>query len=273
MRQKIIPLASVLVGVLAFFLTGRYLRGKLDELERERARLYEGAQQVYVVVAANDVPRGAVLDTRDVGQLPFLKANLPDRVVMPEEANLVIGKKTLFALKKHKPLMWSDIEGGVQPASGLADTIKPGMRAISLSVSGANAVSGMVRPNDRVDVLGTFSFPAKSAPGEMETVTLTVLQDVTVLATGQTLAQDLGGRRSGREGGYSTVTLEVTAREAEVLVFAEQVRGRLALSLRHPSDVTFEQDLPEINFEHLVNKLPELNLFRQKEIRHRRNAQ
>jgi hypothetical protein len=35
--------------------------------------------------------------------------------------------------------------------------------------------------------------------------------------------------------------------------------------------VSFEKDLPEIDFKHLESKLPELNLYRQRNIRHKRD--
>ena len=132
----------------------------------------------------------------------------------------------------------------------------------------------MVRPSDRIDVLGTFSFPSKTQPEVMESVTLTVLQDVTVLATGQTTARQLQGSRNARAAAgasYSTVTLEVSAEEAELLVFAQQMRGSLTLTLRNPGDVTWKRDLPSVNFDHIQNALPEINLRRQRDIRHKSN--
>ena len=66
---------------------------------------------------------------------------------------------------------------------------------------------------------------------------------------------------------YNSVTVEVTPREAELLVFAEHVRGQLILALRNPTDLSYEKDLPNINFQHLENRLPELNEYRQKYIR------
>jgi len=54
-------------------------------------------------------------------------------------------------------------------------------------------------------------------------------------------------------------------------VFAQTVRGRLTLVLRNPADVTFITNPPAINFEHLQKKLPELNLIRQRDIRHKKN--
>ncbi len=129
---------------------------------------------------------------------------------------------------------------------------------------------GLIRPGDRIDVLGTFSFPSKKAPGEMETATLTLLQDVTVLATGQqTARQRMGsiGESHSAGMGYGTITVEVTPHEAELLVFAQQARGQLFLSLRHPDDISFEADLPAVNFDHIKDKLHEYNTFRQNEIR------
>ena len=65
------------------------------------------------------------------------------------------------------------------------------------------------------------------------------------------------------QGGYSTVTLEVTPREAEMLAFAEQIRGRLSLSLRNRSDVSYEKELPKVDFEKIRSTIEELNLKRQ----------
>jgi pilus assembly protein CpaB len=197
-----------------------------------------------------------------------MRKAVPETAVTKKDGKRLLGKKTLYKLKANDPVLWTDIEGG-DVRSGLAGIVGRKMRAISLSVSGAAAVSSMIRPTDRVDVLGTFSFPSKTVPGEMETVTLTVLQDVTVLATGQTTAKQIS-LRSSRRTSYSTVTLETTPREAELLVFAQQIKGRLTLSLRNPTDGSFETDLPIINFDHLESKLPELNLYRQTEIRDKR---
>ena len=270
MKQKIVLIISVLVGVLAFVLTAHYLKSKQAEIEEVKARLYEGARQVAVVVAGHDIPSGTEIKQADLGWRNFPETALPDSVVTYEEANAILNRKTLVEIKADKPILWLYVEGGAPTDKGLADRIKPGMRAISLAVRGAPAVSGMVLPNDRVDVLGTFSFPSKTAAGEMETVTLTVLQDVTVLATGQQLARQPAGGRGRPSTGYNSVTLEVTAREAELLVFAQQVKGSLFLSLRNSSDMSFESDLPEINFEHLEKKLPELNQYRQQNVRHKR---
>ena len=272
MNQRIIPIVSAGIGLLAFVLTHQYLRNRLDELARERDKLYAGARQISVVVAKRDIPEGTTIQKSDLAKDEEFESAVRGHAVTTADANLILGRKTVFQVKKGEPIFWSDIEGGARAGRGLAPMVTPGMRAISLSVSGAAAVSGMVEPNDRIDVLGTFAFPSKTMDGEMESVTLTILQDVTVLATGTEVAnQPTMGRQSNRRTGYNTVTVEATARETELLVFAQQVKGSLTLSLRNPADVSFEQDLPSVDFQQLETKLPELNLYRQRNIRHKRN--
>jgi pilus assembly protein CpaB len=262
------------VGLLAFILTLQYLHSKRQEFEALKRKIYEGARQVEVVAAAKDIPAGTVITDKDLAKRRMYEkdALIRGHIVKADEFTMLIGRRTLFKLGKHEAIFWSDIEGGAS-AGGLAGLVKPGLRAISLPVGGAEAVSSMVQPNDRVDVLGTFRFPSKANPEEMESVTLTILQDVSILATGQTLANEMldSTTRRARKTSYNTVTVEVTPREAELLVFAQQMKGRLTLSLRNPSDVSFEKDLPEIDFKHLESKLPELNLYRQRNIRHKRD--
>jgi pilus assembly protein CpaB len=152
--------------------------------------------------------------------------------------------------------------------SGLAYIVSKNKRALSIAISGASAVSGLVKPNDRVDIVGTFTFPSPSNPTQVESVTITLMQNVTVLATGNRLArQDTERPGLSPGGGYSTVTFEVTPREAEILVFAQQTRGQLYLALRSPDDIYFEDELPSVNFDYLESVLKELNTLRQQDIR------
>ncbi len=268
MKEKVILLLSVLIGLAAFWLTSRYLKS-------EQQKLYAGVQKVKVIAASRDLPANTVLKFEDLGMRDEFKTAVGDNIVMPEDLNLILDKRIRYGLKKNEPVWWSIVEAASKRKAGLSPSIRPGMRAISVAVSGADTVSGLVQPSDRVDILGTFSLPSRTVPGEMETVTLTVLQDVSVLACGQQLARgdQPGGADSFRPGGYNTVTLEVSAREAELLVFIQHMRGlgQLSLSLRNPEDVSFEKDMPEIDFKRLEGALPELNLYRQRTIRRKTN--
>lgn len=268
MKEKIVLVLSILVGLAAFWLTNRYL-------EAEREKLFEGAEKIRVVVAGRDLPAGGVLAVEDLAQKSVYKTAVGENVVRPEDVGTIVDKRLRYSLREGEPVWWSYVDVPDRRRAGLAPMIKSGLRAVSISLGGSDTVSGLVQPNDRVDILGTFTFPGRGPGGEQETVTLTVLQDVTVLATGQQLARtEPGSPQTGwRPGGYSTVTLEVTPREAELLTFIQHMKGQgqLTLTLRNPEDVGFESLLPEVNFQHLETNLGDLNLYRQRYIRHKTN--
>ena len=62
----------------------------------------------------------------------------------------------------------------------------------------------------------------------------------------------------------------MTPREAEMLVFAEQIKGRLVLALRNPSDVHYERELPRVDFGRIESEIESLNLYRQRTLLRKR---
>lgn len=269
MKEKIILLLSVLIGLAAFWLTHNYLYN-------ERQKLFAGVEKVKIIVAGHDLPSQSIIKMTDLAMRDEIKSAVGENYISPDDLYKILDKRLLYPLKFNAPVLWSQVEHAERSRRGLSSAMRVGMRAISIAVSGADTVSGLVQPSDRVDILGTFSLPSRNMPGEMETVTLTVLQDVSVLACGSQLARPDaagGGSDSFRSGGYNAVTLEVTPREAELLVFIQHMRGlgQLSLSLRHQDDVSFEKDLPEVDFKRLEGALPELNLYRQRVIRRKTN--
>ena len=264
MKQKVILIVSVLIGLFAAFLTRAYLTAKDNEVAQKKLELEGRHKKISVLVAKEAMPSGTVLTTENMGSLGMPENIIGDHAIPADDYLLIRNRKIIREKKSGSPIFWTDIEGGDPGSRGLASDIKTRMRAISINVSGAAAVSGMVKPNDHVDVLGTFSFPSQTAPGEMELVTLTMLQDVLVLATGRETGKSrLYSDSRSSSGSYNTVTLEVTPREAEMLVFAEQIKGRIALALRNPDDVYFEKTLPRVDFKMIQSEIENLNTFRQ----------
>lgn len=266
MKQKIILAVSVLIGLLAAFLAGQYIAAQEERLAEEKAAFDRANRKVDVIVPVKALPAGTRLTQDDLGIMSFPERALRGQVIRPEGnvALRLIGRRLAMGVEGRRPLLWSDIEGGAPEERGLAGMLKPNMRALSVSVSAVSSVSNMVRPTDHVDILGTFVLPSKTVPGETELTTMTILQDVLVLATGQ----ETGTR--GVPSSYSMVTLEVTPHEAEVLTFAEQMRGRLTFALRNPEDQSYEKELPQVNFERIRATLEGLNQERQKTLLRKR---
>lgn len=261
MKQKMVLIISVVVGLLAALLTRGYLNAKDKEVKNRIAEINMQNVRVGVLVFTRDMAAGETIRHKDLGSMDLPQSGIRQDTIKTNSVFSIIGAKLAFSQSKAKPILWSDIEGGEPGHGGLASDVKPRMRAISVNVSGAASVSGMVNPNDRVDVLGTFTFP--NAKGESELVTFTILQDVTILATGKQRARSTPMASQS----YNMVTLEVTPREAEILVFAEQIKGRLTLALRNPKDTYSEKTLPKVDFDRIQKELETLNTYRQETIR------
>ena len=260
MPRKIVLVVSLAAGVIAAVVTNIAFSAKEAEVARAKRAINEHYGTIDAVVFSADVPAGTVLSTEDLGSLKLPALGLRGQAVEESAYRDVLGRKLLAAHKRGEVLFWSDVEGGDPSAKGISADIKKNMRAVSVNCSGAASVSGMVRPNDHVDVIGTFDFDG--AAGRRDFVTCTMLQNVLVLATGSETAKGRD-RTAGLRQQYSTVTLEVTPREAEMLAFAEQLKGRIVLSLRNRGDTSYEKELPKVDFEKIRSEIEELNLKRQ----------
>jgi pilus assembly protein CpaB len=209
---------------------------------------FGGGRKVTVVVAATEIPAGtritrALLAFHEVPEAYVHQSSIP----MGEETQ-IIGRPVGDKIAQGQPLLWSDFEQARSSSSRrLSATVQKGQRAITIPVDASGALGGMLRPGDHVDVLGTF------ARAQQDYATVTLLQNVLVLATGEARG---GGQESEAEpnagggGGmrsFNNITVAVDPEEAELLVFAMQ-RGPLNIALRAQDDVATVDDVPEKNF-------------------------
>jgi pilus assembly protein CpaB len=114
-----------------------------------------------------------------------------------------------------------------------AANLKPGMRAITITVSPPAGVAGLVLPNDHVDVI--VSTPVRDLIGlsgwkdvVLRFTSETILKNIRVVAINQSLSHDPA---KGVAQPGNLVTLEVSPADAEKLLIAQQL-GSLNLSLR-----------------------------------------
>ena len=267
MKRKIVLIVSLVAGVLAAVLTRFYLNAKDAEVRQIRESFNRKYGRISVLVLKRDLPSGTVLQQSDLGAMMVPELGMRGQAVQEDDWRSVIGRKLVYGRKEKEVLFWGDVEGGNPSVAGLSADVKKAMRAMSINCSGAASVAGMVKPNDHVDVIGTFdlSDPSSKQPaGKAKSlVTCTILQNVLVLATGSQTAK-MQAKGYGASS-YSTVTLEVTPREAEMLAFTEQIKGRLVLTLRNRNDTHYERELPQVNFDKIVEEISELNEKRQQQ--------
>jgi pilus assembly protein CpaB len=118
----------------------------------------------------------------------------------------------------------------VGSGGGLAAMIPPGMRAVAVHVNDVVGVAGFVVAGTHVDVLASGSRPGRG-DRPTDTVTRTVLQNITVLSAGQDYKQNADGKPAT----VQVVNLLVTSPQAETLSLAA-TQTTVQLVLRNSLD-------------------------------------
>lgn len=227
MKQKrllIMLIMAVTSGVLAGYLALSYLRGQAGAPRPATAEAVKGK----LAVAVKDLPMGAILRLEDVRLIDWPDAALPPGYAASSAE--VVGRGLITPVTANEPLLKTKLstkeEGG-----GLPIIIPEGMRGVSVKVNEVIGVAGFVRPQSRVDVLVTVNPPKEE--GALETpITRVILQNVTVLASGQSYQYSAEGEPQT----VSVVTLLVNPVDAERLTLAAS-EGRIQLALRNTLDL------------------------------------
>lgn len=173
-------------------------------------------------IKADDL-QWSVWPEKGVAEGQYTEADAPGAI---EEITGAVVKMPIY---KDEPVMPQRIvkrgEAGLLPVLMAGD-----MRAVSIGISPESASGGFILPNDRVDLILTYTQSPSPTNGltAARTISKTVLQNVRVLAIDQAYAPG-SPEESTRIG--QTATLEVTPEEAE-LVALSQSRGELSLALR-----------------------------------------
>ena len=193
-------------------------------------------QTTHVLCAARDIQEGAELlePMIAVKEIPaqfvtasFIRAGEDGTI----QGDSPVGQRVLVPLKAGDPILVSHFESAREP--GFSSLITPRGRAVTIEVQEKNAVGLWVRPNDHVDVIGSFRDPQTQ-----QLRTLTLLQNVVVLATGHITAATV--HVPDEEKRFGTVTLLALPEEAEMLAVAQEL-GTLTLLLRNPDDLDAQE--------------------------------
>lgn len=237
------PLAvAVILGIIAALCTGLYL----NSLENKYKK---GAEKYKVLVAKQYIDQGTIVD-----------ASLIEEQVAPKE---YIQPKAISSLKD---LISSDgrriymalvpIEKGEQIITtklsvlgrdtGISSLVPTDKRAVTL-VFEKEFVSGIIKPGNRVDIIGIFDYQDKNS--QSQEAAFTILQNILILATGSSVfgtpvkaVTDAKNSSSNSIPNYEAneasnipVSFAVSLHEAEILMLASQV-GTIKFALRPMGD-------------------------------------
>jgi len=186
----------------------------------------ESVDLVHVAVAARDLPVGHLLATEDLEMVPWPAHWVPTGSV--QTADALVGRGLITPVSRHEPML----HGKMAPeglGAGLATLIPEGMRAMAVRVDDVVGVAGFVVPGTRVDVLVTLQ--EGSGNPTNQPLAQVILQNVEVLASGQSIERDLRNEPHAT----TVVTLLVSPHDGERLGLAA-THGRILLILRNALD-------------------------------------
>jgi len=199
-----------------------------------------GAGETAVLVAARPIESGDLLREGDAIWRTIGAGGAPAGALVRGQVSelALVGAVARRAYAPGEPIL----SGGYIEANDrrfLAAVLAPGDRAVTISVNPAQSASGLILPDDHVDVIFVQDVGGGSAAGaEKRSVAETLIRDARVVAVGasferaapaaQTVQRQLVPAASAMP---ATLTLELSQRDAERLYVALDM-GRVELALR-----------------------------------------
>ncbi len=227
------------LGILALLagglLAALWYRGPGDPAASPAAKM----ASVSVLKASHPLPAGMVLRPADVAWtlVPEADVAAADIRRTPATETALIGAVTRRAFQAGESLSLLALVKSGDPEF-LAAALRPGYRAVSIEVDATQSTSGLLLPGDDVDIVLTQNFSTQGTDQGHKALGETVLHGLRVIAIDQTVAaagEQPAGTPAAAPHLPKNVTLEVTQRQATMLLVAQQL-GKLALTLRGDLD-------------------------------------
>src|ERR1700743_627325 len=212
---------------LAIALVVAFMLATFVDKQFQKASTAKPVDTEHVVVAASALPLGTRVDASNLklitwpsgqsvaGMFTTIEQCANRALITPVAANEMILDAKL-----------APKEAG----AGLPAVIPEGMRAMSVAVNDVIGVAGFVTPGTKVDVLVTGKLAGPNR-GEEDTITRTILENISVLAAGQKIDRD----REGKPQTVPVITLLVSPEDAARLAMAS-TQGKIQLALRNTVD-------------------------------------
>jgi pilus assembly protein CpaB len=180
-----------------------------------------GPQMGPVLVAAEELEHNSLLNDVNV-----TVENWPVEII-PEEAatsiEQIVDMATRSSLSKGMPIMLSHV---VHKTKLVDINIPNNMKVVAIKVSEEDNFAGLLKPGDKVDVIGHFQ--SKDRTG---TFAKTFLKALRVWSVNSSMTAESGSRTDTSTRGAAIVGVLVTERQAEAIVYVQRT-GTLKLMLR-----------------------------------------
>lgn len=247
MNNKALTLSLVMAVIAVFF-----VQSYVTSIEEEARKKF--GTEVLVVKAKKDIK-----EQETINETLLEMTLIPKRFLEPasvffekkeEDAEsrkgmaALAGTVAMVPIKKGEQITYNKI---TEPSirTGLSPQIAPGRRAVAIPVTEVTGVSKLIKPGDRIDVVGVLD----TGGGKENRISKTILQDIVVLAVGRNvtnnvprvLENDGSGKPRVRslveDTSFSTITIELDPIQTQALALVTaNSENTLVITLRNNDD-------------------------------------
>ena len=244
MRSKRALIISAILALAAVLLIYMAVQKKVGYYS-------EKYKQLPVVVAAKNIPQNTIIDESMLGikmvPAPYIEPN-----AILEDTAKVADKRFIAAItiKEGEQINEQKL---LRPEAKISGYIPKGKRALTIAINEVTGVAGLIRPGDKIDIIGVFKTLEEKTKVVGNAESITILQNVEVLSIGRNYmfesfpssSKDKSEPAKQGEINFSNITLLLTPREAMDLTLAQEL-GTLTLTLRSQFDDTQQSVNPEL---------------------------
>lgn len=235
--MRLIITFLIVLGIVAAF-AAVLMVGSLRAGLGASANSQVEAEDIEIMVAAKDLQAMTIIDADSVSLMRVPADKVPKGATTSTVQ--VVGQVLISPRLRGQPLLLDHL-ASENEGLHLATTLPEGGRALSIVLKDNSGAAELLYPGCRVDVLATFRVPSGRGAPAGEVVSVTLLQNIRVLAVGG--RSIVNGKASGASrttniaSGQSRyiVTLLVNPAQAEALQLAIG-HGAVSLALRNPLD-------------------------------------
>lgn len=224
-RTFVLLLAVACAG-LAMFMMKNLVKSPATRVVKQEV------SEIQVLVASTDITLGELVKANTLKWQPWPGSSATGYITRqsnPKGIEEFVGAVARVPISAGDPIRPQKLvkldQGGV-----MAAILPTGYRALSIEIDNEQGVSGLILPNDRVDLVLTGK-----GKGDQKAGSETLLQNIRVLAIGETFETKDGQKFIKGK----TATLALTPTQVEIVTQGRS-RGNLWLSLRSLADASGE---------------------------------
>ena len=228
----------IIVGAIAIFAFGAaymLLRGASNSAPPPLAEVLPKVNLEQVLVAAQDLPMGTVVNEGAIAWHPWPKADVSELMITksakPDPLKDIEGSMTRVAFLRGEPIRHDKL---VKAGTGgfMSAVLPTGKRAVAIKIDneGDSEAGGFILPNDRVDVVRLARDDEATKTRGVEVMTAEpILTNVRVLAIGQNVEEQNGKKVVTG----ANATLELDPDQVNLIILAQHAgNSNLHLVLR-----------------------------------------